>query len=334
MYNLTLHIEYLLLRHDCVVLPGIGAFINVRHAARLDSDTGTWYPMTREVRFNSALNHDDGLLANSYARKLQTSYNEGRDLLRRDLLRLQEMLASDGEVTMGQLGILHYDNGLISFQPRLTATQMATASGHLPAIMHAPERVEIKKAVTEDAETPASTNADDTIQSVSSGKERVFDTTRNYYIAVNKVFARIAACFMVVATVVLSIIIPTTDNSRMDQASVMPVEKIIRESISKAERPVIEKIPQVEKEVKAEIQSGSYHAIVATFRTMEEAEKFMQQNKVSGYELQYVPTATRVRISAISSDNKEELQQIMSTEDFRSRFTNAWIWRDENHDIK
>ena len=69
MYNLSLHIEYLLLHHDCVVVPGLGAFINVRHAAYFDAVTRVWHPMTREVRFNGALTHDDGLLSSSYARK-------------------------------------------------------------------------------------------------------------------------------------------------------------------------------------------------------------------------------------------------------------------------
>lgn len=78
MERLSIHIEYLLLRHDCVVVPGFGAFINARSEARVDSESGQVYPMMREVRFNSALVHDDGLLAGSFARKYRVPFAEGR----------------------------------------------------------------------------------------------------------------------------------------------------------------------------------------------------------------------------------------------------------------
>ena len=85
MENLSLHIEYLLLRHDCVVVPGIGAFINIYQTPEFDTATGKITPMMREVRFNGAVRSDDGLLANSYARKYQISYREGAELLRQDI---------------------------------------------------------------------------------------------------------------------------------------------------------------------------------------------------------------------------------------------------------
>ena len=37
MERLSIHIEYLLLRHDCVVVPGFGAFINARSEARVST---------------------------------------------------------------------------------------------------------------------------------------------------------------------------------------------------------------------------------------------------------------------------------------------------------
>ena len=107
MERLSIHIEYLLLRHDCVVVPGFGAFINARSEARVDSESGQVYPMMREVRFNSALVHDDGLLAGSFARKYRVPFAEGREMLRKSIESLRRTMASDGEVTIGRLGIRH-----------------------------------------------------------------------------------------------------------------------------------------------------------------------------------------------------------------------------------
>lgn len=63
------HIEYLLAHHDCVVVPGMGAFIASRTAARYDQSCFTFMPPRREVRFNAEVRHDDGLLVQSVVRR-------------------------------------------------------------------------------------------------------------------------------------------------------------------------------------------------------------------------------------------------------------------------
>ncbi len=115
MERLSIHIEYLLLRHDCVVVPGFGAFINARSEARVDSESGQVYPMMREVRFNSALVHDDGLLAGSFARKYRVPFAEGREMLRKSIESLRRTMASDGEVTIGRIGIISSESDTLSF---------------------------------------------------------------------------------------------------------------------------------------------------------------------------------------------------------------------------
>lgn len=343
MYNLTLHIEYLLLRHDCVVLPGIGAFINVRHPARLDSDTGIWHPMTREVRFNGALTHDDGLLANSYARKYQTAFQDGRDLLRRDLQRLQDILESDGEATIGQLGILRLNDGAISFRPQNTPAQIAAALGYMEARMRP---AEAKPESDIEAATHNNKDVAPEAEVIERGKrkERAFDTERNYYIAVNKIFARTAACLLVVVAAAISLIVPMADNRNVDQASVIPVDNIIRKSLSHTERQTTKTEAAPSERVSGDTTDAStdtpeagvetsqqrFHAIVATFRTQSDAETFMAQHRDSGYELRAVPTKTRVRVAAISSADRTEVQQLMQTDDFKRQFSSVWIWSDSD----
>lgn len=346
VYNLSLHIEYLLLRHDCVVVPGLGAFINVRHAASRDEATGMWHPMTREVRFNSALSHDDGLLASSYARKNEVSFKEGREMLRREIRELLEMLDSDGEVTLGQLGILRRTEDTVTFIPRLSATQWAALMGYAAAPVI---KVSVKKQ-TEEKESPAihtdssareNSAAPDNRAEVQNG--RVFDTHRNYYIAVNKMFARTAACLMIAAIAVISLILPFGDRSREDQASVVPVEKIIRDTASRIASAVNERGDTTVAR-SADIDSVAestpeptkrFHAIVATFATSEEAELYISQNSGTGYILQVVTGRTKSRVSAMSSDNRAELHSEMAKGGFRERFSEAWIWEDTSvHSIR
>ena len=68
MNHLILHIEYLLLRHDCVIVPGLGAFIATASPALIDVVKGPMLPPRRSVMVNQAVTTADGLLPNSIGR--------------------------------------------------------------------------------------------------------------------------------------------------------------------------------------------------------------------------------------------------------------------------
>lgn len=340
MYNLSLHIEYLLLHHDCVVVPGLGAFINVRHAAYFDAVTRVWHPMTREVRFNGALTHDDGLLSSSYARKEGSSFQEGRETLRRDTQLLIAALESDGEVTLGQLGILRRTENTLMFIPRQSAAQWASLLGYsqIPAAIPPAHAIESET----NADTAADTDGVTTEQSENAKHTaggRIFDTERNYYIAINKLFARTAACLIIVAIMTISFVLPLSDRNREDQASVIPVEKIIHDTASRIasamkERnasPETDTVSLPEKEIRLPLHR--FHAIVATFTSKEEAETFIEQNADCGYDLEVVSTHTKSRVSAMSSDNSGELRSAMADPGFKTSFSQAWIWEDTTQSI-
>jgi len=61
------YIKDLLYRYDCVIVPNFGGFVTNRISARINTDSNTFYPPTKEVGFNSHLTHNDGLLANYIA---------------------------------------------------------------------------------------------------------------------------------------------------------------------------------------------------------------------------------------------------------------------------
>lgn len=335
MENLSLHIEYLLLRHDCVVLPGLGAFINIRHAARFESATGRWFPMTVEVRYNSALNHDDGLLASSYARKFQVSFQEGRDMLNREIRELTETLDSDGEVTIGHLGILQKEEDSIIFHPIQTAEHRAISMGYIPVAQN--QESDTPAETADEIKIFTSTASEMTEKSAASETERKreFDTQRNYYLAINKIFARTAASIIVIFLMALAVILPISDSKHEDQASVVPVEKIIRDTASriassKADTTLIitanEEANENNQDRPVDIINHRYHAIVATFATPAEAEQFIAQHEDAGYNLSVVSTRTKSRVSAISSDDSSEVRKRMNEEAFQSEFSEAWIW--------
>ncbi|MDE5814621.1 MAG: hypothetical protein K2H72_10080, partial [Muribaculaceae bacterium] len=116
---LPLHIEYLLSRHDCVIVPGLGAFIATETDAYIDFEAGLIRPRRREISFNSSVVTDDGLLSHSIARREGLSYEDARRISAQLSQRMAADLEEEGEVSIGMIGRLVKDSeGLVSFQPR------------------------------------------------------------------------------------------------------------------------------------------------------------------------------------------------------------------------
>ena len=75
MNNVVRHIEYLLTRHDCVVVPGWGAWIVQSVSAAVIGNAAP-IPPRKWLSFNAALSHNDGMLAHSLMRAEGCSYDE------------------------------------------------------------------------------------------------------------------------------------------------------------------------------------------------------------------------------------------------------------------
>lgn len=106
MITLTGHIEYLILRHDCVVIPGIGALIAHRTPARIDAELGCIFPPQRAISFNPDIVHNDGLLASSVARKEKISYEASTSVVNEQVNEIQASVRSQGEFALGRIGVL------------------------------------------------------------------------------------------------------------------------------------------------------------------------------------------------------------------------------------
>ena len=89
MTNISQHIEFLLRRHDCVILPTIGAFIASYKAAHINNEWGIITPPKREIYFNASINNNDGLLANSIARKNRISFEAANRLLLQEIEKIR-----------------------------------------------------------------------------------------------------------------------------------------------------------------------------------------------------------------------------------------------------
>jgi nucleoid DNA-binding protein len=106
MNNINFHIAYLLTKHECVIIPDLGAFVVSSLPALKNKDAGVFYPPSRILGFNPEIRHNDGLLANSLCLEKGISYKEAGLLIKQYTHRINEQLNANQSVEILWLGNL------------------------------------------------------------------------------------------------------------------------------------------------------------------------------------------------------------------------------------
>lgn len=306
MQQLLLHIEYLIRHHDCVIMPGVGAFISKRHAASYDESKGLFTAPYRSVSFNAAITNNDGLLVCSIARREGVSYDEASAMLAEEIDKFRSVLAEEKEIEISGVGRLEQRGDRLAFIPT-DGQKQASLIGFGTAVaksLHSGPDV---------AEEP----------------RKELRNPNYWYVPIHKQTARIAATLIIVLAVALSVILPVTDKGKspvVDRASVVPVERI-----EKAVRKVAAKKVECSQESKSELEPEQkpepmHYLIVGTFHSRDEAKKYLEQQQKRGHELQIVDGRSVVRVAAAASDDEQELRKKLVSPDFKREFAEAWIW--------
>lgn len=110
----------LLLRHNCVVVPGFGGFVAKQISANLDIENGVIHPPKKALLFNRFLLTDDGLLLAEYARTHGLFYEEAKKKLEQYTDHLQRELLAGQRIKFAKLGSFtrHSDGQIIFEQDR------------------------------------------------------------------------------------------------------------------------------------------------------------------------------------------------------------------------
>lgn len=116
MNALVLHIEYLLTKHDCVVVPGFGGFV-LRHQEAVFISTHLIQPPCKIACFNPSLNHNDGLLANSLMAEKRIIFSEAMILIEAEVKKINDELAQGESVGFGSLGSFVLEEDTLQFTP-------------------------------------------------------------------------------------------------------------------------------------------------------------------------------------------------------------------------
>lgn len=315
MNQLFKHIEFLLLRHDCVIVPGLGAFIASLSPAKIDMEKGLIVPPSRTVMFNQAVTLDDGLLANSYARKYNLSFEGARMVILREVNAVISKIQKEGAADCGNIGRL-----IKGEEGNLVFTRFASISAFNAGLGYTPVEFDLKAEAP--SQIPAADTPEPTVSNDSDSTEQGF-----YHFKISKTFTRMAAAFLVVAAVAITVLLnPIPRDERVQKASVVPVEALMPSPTKTAATPqdsagISES--QIDTPVKPE---PMHYLIVATFSSPREAEYYASNYSTDEYKLTPVSSRKMCRVAIAASDNREELRKQLNTKAISSRFPNAWIW--------
>lgn len=308
------HIEALLYRYQCVVVPSFGAFLTQNKPAFLQKESNTFFPPSRELSFNAQLQSNDGLLVNHIAQIEKMPYEEA--------LKRVEIIAEDwmqevrekGQLRLEGLGEFRLNSeGKLRFRP-FERTNFLTASFGFSPIMASPISREVLKQEVEELEERGPF-------AITPEKRGVFGL---------QPYAKYAAIVFLAIASGLSIYSWNTNHSKALSLAQNEAQKQVVEKIQSATffagNPL--ELPTLILEVsKPEPEKLAYHIIAGAFRIRENADRKIEQLKSKGFQAGYVGE-NRYGLHQVAyasfADEQKAVEVLMQIK--RSGAGDAWLY--------
>lgn len=343
------HLEYLMRRHDCVTVPGIGAFM-IRYAgARFEDEREQKIlPPSRKIVFNGAITESDGILERSVAKRNGVSFEAAARIVRQEADSLALQLAETGMIAMGRLGELSVtEYGSTIFNPSPVAGWDYRYYGLQPVSVNRIDTVNenMQRELSDDRQHTAQTTPIIT-GAIAPFEEEQESRRGNIWRKV----ANVAASIAVLVTLTLFIINPIRIGNEPYKASVAPVEKIEKQQATQsaetedvvdvATEEALTDDNNADRIDDSAIDSSSadtvetttgkggirfaesdpYCVIIASFPSESQANQYLAENK--GRKLGVLNKDGRYRVYVATGDTyaAAESQKALLTED-------AWVCR-------
>ena len=292
MISIVDHIEYLIARHDCVVIPGWGALIAHHEPSRYDVLTRTLLPPRRAIGFNASVSHNDGLLAHSVMRRERVSYDRAMSLIGEQVATFRSLSAHGHDVSVGRIG--YFTGSPIEFVP-YERTKSADEYFGLPALH--------MKALTRRALEAE----------LEEHRRASRDAFRHFVRRTWQAAAMIAA----VLVVTLAVTAPRSGNNDSAMAGV-GMTSAVTQSVSTPAPAVQQPAP-----VQPVASQGKYYLVICTLGSARQADIFMAHATDMQGRMQVLKRGRYYMVYIARSDNRNELQQQLNS--LPSKYSDAWI---------
>ncbi len=127
--NLTNHIDDLLYRYNCVIIPNFGGFVTNKISAKVDEGSSLFYPPAKQVTFNSHLKVNDGLLVNYIATSENISFEDASNSVTASVDNWKNEIQTK-PIEIGTVGVLTLnEKGQIIFEPNEKVNYLTASFG-------------------------------------------------------------------------------------------------------------------------------------------------------------------------------------------------------------
>jgi nucleoid DNA-binding protein len=313
MKNLNFHIAYLLTKHECVIIPGFGAFVASAVEKSKIKETGLLCPPVQPLGFNPEIKHNDGLLANSISKKEDISYKEACLRIRQYVDYLNNRLEEQKTIQIQWVGKLALSaKRKIIFAPSLylscNASHFGLSNFYLP-----------------------------TLKELEGNLDSVFEKKEKkdlIYVPVNKNMSWWTGSVAAAVLALFVISTPLNEHStvHLQQASFLPVSTKISETPSEIkETTTLTYHPSIPPK---EVQQGKvknsnvryYHIVIASLPTENSAKEKLKELQKKFPEAVIISAKNRRRISINKFENEKTAEAFLKK--FRAEhpgYADAWI---------
>jgi len=321
--QIATYISDLLYRHECVVLPGYGAFISRRLPAQHFVSSHTIYPPKKGLTFNAQIQQNDGLLVNYVATVASIPYQEAMQEVRNYVRFLDNELDTNGVITIHKIGrFTRNEEQSLQFTPMYLVNYLPEAFGLASHETYAVDRTAIETYVAPPAVATAA--VDTTIQ-----EEEETPVVPLHVPAVqttNTPWLRYAAIGVVLLGVSSLIGYNTYTTSVANNEIVVEemVQQEITREIQEATFMISNPLPSIELEVTPLIKN--YHIVAGAFRDPANADKKVAQLKRNGYEAERIGVNKYGLHNVAFSSHVDRNDAINAMYLLRKQgFTGAWL---------
>jgi hypothetical protein len=266
MISMIEHIEYLMLSNDCVVVPGFGAFIAQYTSSNNCAQNSTFTSPKRSISFNASINHNDGLLANSIAKKALIPYAEALKQIEKSTTICRQALSDGSEVPFGRLGFfISNAEGHIEFIPfhheLANDDFFGLQSFSFPTLAERNAQVATEETVSETYSEPE----------INIGR-------RNWF---SHKAVQIAASIVMLVCLTFALSTPIIVDKPTHQLATLnvPTPTMPKHKVVKAEEISQQKQVKAVSEKKETNSNGRYAIIICSLKKQSQVAQYFQENK-------------------------------------------------------
>lgn len=266
MISMIEHIEYLMLSNDCVVVPGFGAFIAQYTSSNNCAQNSTFTSPKRSISFNASINHNDGLLANSIAKKASIPYAEALKQIEKSTTICRQALSDGSEVPFGRLGFfISNAEGHIEFIPfhheLANDDFFGLQSFSFPTLAERNAQVATEETVSETYSEPE----------INIGR-------RNWF---SHKAVQIAASIVMLVCLTFALSTPIIVDKPTHQLATLnvPTPTMPKHKVVKTEEISLQKQVEAVSEKKETNSNGRYAIIICSLKKQSQVAQYFQENK-------------------------------------------------------